>query len=142
MYARSNLDQTAMPYVQGAMDAADDALCEATAADYWCNASDALVQQIVGQFQSLTMGPQYDAIFLRALLYDYADTQDPRLYDLAAAYANEAVNHAVGIDGLYINAWDGGSMLLHDSLPNMLQTHAATTSLFGALAMVAPPDDQ
>jgi hypothetical protein len=139
MYARSNLDNTTMPYVEGAMDAADDALCEATAADYWCNSSDALVDNMLADFPALNMGPQYDAVYLRALLYDYADTEDPRLYALAAQYADEALQKSVGEDGLYLNAWDGGSMLLHDSGPDMLQTHAATTSLLAALAMNAAP---
>jgi hypothetical protein len=139
LYARSDLDPTPMPYVEGAMDAADDALCEATAIQYWCDQNDQLIDRTLARFPTLNMGPQFDAVYLRALLYDYADTMDPRLYALASQVASQALAHAANAEGLYLNAWDGTSVILHDGVPGLLQTHAATVSVFAALATVAPP---
>ncbi len=138
LFGRSGGDSTPMPYVEGAFIAADDALCQ-SAAGSWCASAAQLTASTLRRFPTLQMGPQYDAIYLRALLQAYAATHDAQLWSVANGYADEALAFAGGGSGLYLRAWDGSSILQHDAVPGMLQTHAATVSLLAALATVAPP---
>ena len=78
------------------------------------------------------MGPQYDAVYLRALLYVYADTGDLGLYAQAAQAAAQAEANASDGSGLWVYAWDGSPMTNHQSQDGMLRTDAATVSLFAA----------
>ena len=139
LYARSDRDPTPMPYVEGPMIAAEDALCQAGGAPTSCTASQALAAESLKRFRALSMGPQFDVIYLRALLYTYADTHDARLYEVAQANAEEALGHAGDHSGLYLRAWDGSSMASHQASAKMLRTHAATVSLLAALAATRPP---
>ena len=41
--------------------------------------------------------------------------------------------------GLYMLGWNGEQLSAANALPGMLQTHAATTSLFAWLAVYPPP---
>ena len=50
-----------------------------------------------------------------------------------------AVQYALSGEGLYLRSWNGETLPMQDAEPGMLQTHAATTSLFAWLAVYAPP---
>ena len=41
--------------------------------------------------------------------------------------------------GLYLLSWNGEALPAQDAVPGMLQTQAATTSLFAWLAVYPPP---
>jgi hypothetical protein len=64
---------------------------------------------------------------------------DPTLYRLAADNARNALTRARDGRGLYLRTWNGEPPSARDVRPGMLQTHAATTSLFAWLAVYAPP---
>ena len=53
--------------------------------------------------------------------------------------AQRAQQNAHSGAGVYLAAWDGGSITGHQARPNMLQTHAATIELFAWLAATPPP---
>jgi len=61
------------------------------------------------------------------------------LYALAADNARDAQTRALNGEGLYLLSWNGGTLPVQDALPGMLQTQAATTSLFAWLAVYPPP---
>jgi hypothetical protein len=90
------------------------------------------------RFPTLTMGPQFDAIYLRSLLEAYRMDHDPRWYRIAAAVGAEAMAHAARPDGLYLRTWDGRPMGALGTPANKLQTHAATTSVLAWLAAAKP----
>jgi len=46
---------------------------------------------------------------------------------------------AVNAQGLYLLSWNGETLPAQDAAPGMLQTQAATTSLFAWLAVYGPP---
>lgn len=87
----------------------------------------------------LDFSPQYDAIYLQWLLALYSLNHDRTLYALAADNARDAQSRALNGEGLYLRSWNGSSLPLQDALPGMLQTQAATTSLFSWLAVYPPP---
>lgn len=69
----------------------------------------------------------------------YALEGDPALYRMAVANAHDAQTHAANGQGLYLLSWGGQTLPLTDAEPGMLQTQAATTSLFAWLAVYPPP---
>jgi hypothetical protein len=69
----------------------------------------------------------------------YSLTHDRTLYALAADNARDAQARAGSGEGLYLRSWNGGVLPLQYAQPGMLQTHAATTSLFAWLAVYPPP---
>ena len=83
--------------------------------------------------------PQYDAIYQQWMLALYAQDHDPVLYRLAADNARNAESRAARSAGLYLRSWNGETLPAQYAVPGMLQTHAATTSLFAWLAVYAPP---
>ena len=87
----------------------------------------------------LDFSPQYDAIYLQWMLALYAQDHDPVLYRLAADNARNAESRAARSAGLYLRSWNGETLPAQYAVPGMLQTHAATTSLFAWLAVYAPP---
>ncbi len=87
----------------------------------------------------LTFSPQYDAIYLQWMLALYALDGDTTLYALAADNAREAQTRAVNGEGLYLRSWNGQTLPARNAVPGMLQTQAATTSLFAWLAVYPPP---
>jgi hypothetical protein len=66
-----------------------------------------------------------------------ADIQAVRRF--AADNARDAQTRALNGEGLYLLSWSGGTLPVQDALPGMLQTQAATTSLFAWLAVYPPP---
>jgi Glycosyl hydrolase family 76 len=141
LFGRTADDPTPLPYVQGPMVAAADALCQAGAGENACDSVPTLLASAQARFKTLWMGPQYDAVYLRSLLYVYADTGDLGLYAQAAQYAAQAQANAGDGEGLWVYAWDGSPMTAHQSQDGMLRTHAATVSLFAALAQAPTPSE-
>lgn len=139
LYDRREDDETPMPYVQGPMFAAFAALCEATGDSDWCNRAETLAQASVKRFPVLDMGPQYDAIYLRSLLELYRVDHDPRWYGIVQDNAGKALDGAQDSRGLFLRGWDGSAIGALGIAPNMLQTHAATASVFAWMATAPPP---
>jgi hypothetical protein len=129
-----------MPYVESPMAEAMLRLCQATGNQSWCTSGETLMRNAANHFKQLTMGPQYDAIYLRSVIEIYRIDHNPRWYRIAADAANEAMTHAADSQGLYLRMWNGRP--IHSSIgtpPYKLQTHAATTSVLAWLATVQAP---
>jgi hypothetical protein len=76
-------------------------------------------------------------IYAQALLCRLSST--PADCRRAADNARDAQARALNGEGLYLRSWYGASLPLQYALPGMLQTQAATTSLFSWLAVYPPP---
>jgi uncharacterized protein YyaL (SSP411 family) len=139
LYDRHERDDTPMPYVQGPMFAALALLCEGSGDQAYCQEAEELADASTRRFPKLTMGPQYDAVYVRALLELYRHDRNPRWYSIAAATADRAMANGRAGNGLYLNNWDGGSMRTLQTKLGMLQTHAATTSVMAWMAAADPP---
>lgn len=140
MYGIRDGDSSPVSYVEGPQIEAHQVLCEATHQPSRCARTEELAETAYGRLgQDLNMGPQFDTIYLRSLLYLYTRDHDRRWYDLAVHNADRARANADTGGGLYLAAWDGGPISRHEAEPNMIQTHAATTELFAWLAATPPP---
>ncbi|HTA37098.1 MAG TPA: hypothetical protein VK761_10310, partial [Solirubrobacteraceae bacterium] len=64
---------------------------------------------------------------------------DRTLYTLATDNARDAETRALNGEGLYLLSWNGQTLPAIDAKPGMLQTQAATTSVFAWLATYQPP---
>jgi hypothetical protein len=138
-YARSDRDETSMPYAQSPMAAAFQVLCEETDDSSLCDRAEDLAVRSVDRFgPELRMGPQYDAVYLRWLLYVFARTGNARLYEFAAANTARALAKAPDGRGLFLRDWDG-SATGFDARPGMLRSHAATVSIAAWMAATTPP---
>jgi len=140
LYAKS--DQSGVPedYIEAPLIYAQQELCTATGVQADCSRASALTDTALQRFGStLDFGPQYDAIYLQWMLALYGADHDPRLYNLAAGNATVAASEALDANGLYLRSWTGDALSLGVAAPNMLQTQAATTSLFAWLAVYPPP---
>lgn len=127
-----------MPYVEGPMAEAFLRLCRATGRQAYCHKGEHLLRVTTARFPTLTMGPQFDAIYLRSLLAAYQIDHHPRWYRIAASIGTEADQHAARPDGLYLRTWDGRPISALGTPSNKLQTHAATTSVLAWLAAAKP----
>jgi Glycosyl hydrolase family 76 len=138
LYTRSDRDSLTLPYVQSPMIAADRAICRATGSRAWCARAEQLAERALVRFTTtVDMGPQFDAVYLRWMLALYAEDHDPRWYWLARANAERAERNACDKRPRCTRAWNGSSVILQ-AAPGMLQTHAATISVFAWLATVRP----
>jgi hypothetical protein len=136
LYKRTSFDPTPTPYIEGTMVEAHQALCEAGVGPA-CASARVLAQACWERFQDrLTMGPQFDAIYLHQMLLYGAQTSDPRWRALAERMAASALVHARGARGVFSRAWDGTPITEHQAVPGMLQSDAATLELFAWLAAV------
>jgi uncharacterized protein YyaL (SSP411 family) len=133
-------DQTPMPYVEGTMAAAFAVLCHSTGDQALCTKAEVLADRTVKRFPALTMGPQYDAMYVRALLELHRLDGNRRWYDVAAAATDRAMANARAANGLYLRTWDGSSITTIGTRPGKLQTHAATTSVIAWMAAARPPN--
>jgi hypothetical protein len=127
-----------MPYVEGPMAEAFLRLCHATGRQAYCRKGEHLLNVTVARFPTLTMGPQFDSIYVRSLLEAYRMDHDERWYRIAAAVGAEAQAHAARHDGLYLRTWNGRPVGVIGTPADKLQTHAATTSVFAWLAAAKP----
>jgi len=140
LYAGSSLNATPIDYIEAPLIYAQAVLCEGTATPADCERAARLKGVALERFGSLLdFSPQYDAIYLQWLLALYSLDHDPALYALAAGNARDAQARALDGEGLYLLSWNGESLPAQDAMPGMLQTHAATTSLFAWLAVYPPP---
>ncbi len=133
LYRRTGSDTTPTPYIEGPLVEAHQILCE-TGVLSACARARELADACWQRFQDrLTMGPQFDTIYLHWMLVYSTQTGDGRWPALAGEMAAQAQSRARDGNGLYLRAWDGGPITEHQAQPNMLQTDAATLELFAWL---------
>lgn len=139
LYDRHERDKTPMPYVQGPMAAAFAVLCDSTGDRAYCREGEELADRAAKRFPKLEMGPQYDAMYVRALLELYRYDNNPRWYAIAADAADRADANARSSNGLYQLTWDGRPMSTIGTRAGLLQTHASTTSVLAWMAAAKAP---
>jgi hypothetical protein len=140
LYAGSNINPTPVDYIEGPLIYAQATLCRLTGNLSECELADRLKGTALSRFgYLLDFSPQYDAIYLQWMLALYGLENDPTLYRLAADNARDVQTRAANSQGLYLLSWNGQTLPSADALPGMLQTHAASTSLFAWLAVYRPP---
>jgi hypothetical protein len=141
LYRGSSLNPTPIDYAEGPLIYAQAVLCELTATASDCLRADEQKANSLKRFgYLLDFSPQYDAIYLQWMLALYALHHDRTLYAMAADNARNAEARAVNGEGLYLLSWNGATIEPQNARPSMLQTHAATTSLFAWLAVYVPPE--
>jgi hypothetical protein len=114
----------------------------------WCSWAEALAHHTVfgvnpgggvqDDYFPLDEGPQWDAIYVRALVNLYAYDHDRSWYRMVADTAGRIVKKARLSNGEYLKTWTG-STKVPGSAPGMLRTHAASVSVLAALSSVAAP---
>ena len=140
LYAGSSLDPTPIDYIESPLIYAQALLCRLTGTRDDCRRAEYLTATALRRLgELLDFSPQYDAIYLQWMLALYALDRNPALYQLAASNAHDAQTRAADGEGLYLLSWDGETLPAGYAEPNMLQTQAATTSLFAWLAVYPPP---
>jgi uncharacterized protein YyaL (SSP411 family) len=139
LYDRNEVDPTPMPYVQGPMAVALTVLCQSTGRHAYCDEAEELADLAAKRFPKLTMGPQYDAMYVRAMLELYRFDQNPRWYWLAAAATDNAIANARADNGLFLLTWNGSATSSIGTPAGMLQTHAATASVIAWMTATPPP---
>jgi uncharacterized protein YyaL (SSP411 family) len=140
LYAGSDLNPTPIDYIEAPLIYAQALLCALTATPSECERAEALKRTALSRFGLLlNFSPQYDAIYLQWMLALYSLDHDPALYALAADNARDVQARALNGEGLYLLSWNGQTLPPQYAQPGMLQTQAATTSLFAWLAVYPPP---
>jgi hypothetical protein len=140
LYAGSSLNPTPIDYAEGPLIYAQALLCQLTSTRADCQHSQQHERTSLTRFgYLLDFSPQYDTIYLQWMLALYSIDHDRTLYALAADNARDAETRARDSQGLYLLSWNGEPLALNNARPGMLQTHAATTSLFAWLAVYPPP---
>jgi len=143
LYAGSSASATPIDYIEAPLIYAQALLCRLTASAGECVRAEQLKSVALTRFgYLLDFSPQYDAIYLQWMLALYSLDRDPTLYSLAADNARDCASRALNGEGLYLLSWNGEVLPRGYALPGMLQTHAATTSVFAWLAVYAPPGAQ
>ncbi len=140
LYAGSSLNATPVDYIEGPLIFAQATLCRLTGTGSECELAERLKARALSRFgYLLDFSPQYDAIYLQWMLALYSLDGDRTLYAMAADNARNAQSRAANAQGLYLLSWNGETLPAANAEPGMLQTQAATTSLFAWLAVYAPP---
>jgi Glycosyl hydrolase family 76 len=140
LYAGSSLNPTPIDYAEGPLIYAQALLCTTTGTASDCDRAEQQKSQSLKRFgYLLDFSPQYDAIYLQWMLALYSLSHERTLYALAADNARNAQTRARNGEGLYLLSWNGETLAPSNARPGMLQTHAATTSLFAWLAVYPPP---
>jgi hypothetical protein len=140
LYTDSSLSATPVDYIESPLIYAQALLCQLTGASGDCQRAEQIEATALRRFgYLLDFSPQYDAIYLQWMLALYALDGDRTLYLLAADNARDAQTRAANGEGLYLLSWNGETLPTFDAEPGMLQTQAATTSLFAWLAVYPPP---
>ncbi len=140
LYAASDLDATPIDYIEAPLIYAQAVLCRATSTQALCDRAELLKARALTRFgYLLDFSPQYDAIYVQWMLALYSLDGDRSLYALAADNARDAQARAGSGAGLYPLSWNGEVLPAGYARPGMLQTQAATTSLFAWLAVYPPP---
>ncbi|HEY2717985.1 MAG TPA: glycoside hydrolase family 76 protein [Solirubrobacteraceae bacterium] len=140
LYAGSSLNPTPIDYSEGPLIYTQAVLCELTGTSSDCHRSEEQEANSLKRFgYLLDFSPQYDAIYLQWMLALYGLHHERSLYALAADNARIVEVSARNSEGLYLLSWNGETLAPQNARPGMLQTHAATTSLFAWLAVYPPP---
>jgi hypothetical protein len=140
LYAGSSINPDPADYIEAPLIYAQALLCRLTGTAEYCTRADQLKEVALRRFgYLLDFSPQYDAIYVQWMLALYALEGDRTLYTLATDNARGAQARALDTRGLYLLSWNGEALPRRNARPGMLQTHAATTSLFAWLAVYAPP---
>ena len=140
LFAASNIDPTPIDYIEGPLIYAEALLCRLRSESVECTRAEQLKQTALERFgYLLDFSPQYDAIYLQWMLALYGLDRDATLYRMAADNARDAETRARDGQGLYLLSWNGETLPARYAQPGMLQTQAATTSLFAWLATCPPP---
>jgi hypothetical protein len=140
LYAGSNLNPTPIDYIEAPLIYAQALLCRLTSTPAECQRAEQLKATALRRFgYLLDFSPQYDAIYLQWMLALSTLDGDHSLYTLAVDNARDAETRALNSEGLYLLSWNGQTLPANDAKPGMLQTQAATTSVFAWLATYAPP---
>ncbi len=140
LYADSSLDATPVDYVEAPLIYAQTVLCQVTDDGEACARAEEQKASSLRRFgYLLDFSPQYDAIYLQWMLALYALDGDRTLYQLAADNARDIETRAANGEGLYLLSWNGEALPAQDAQPGMLQTQAASTSVFAWLAVAPPP---
>jgi len=140
LYAASSLNATPIDYIEAPLIYAQALLCRLTDTTSDCERAERLKVTALDRFgYLLDFAPQYDAIYLQWMLALYSLDGDPVLYALAADNARNAETRALNGKGLYLLSWNGQTLPPAYARPGMLQTQAATTSVFAWLAVYPPP---
>jgi uncharacterized protein YyaL (SSP411 family) len=137
LYYKRDGVPTPMPYVEGPMAVAFLVLCHSTGDRAWCAKGESLGARTAKRFPVLTMGPQYDSLYVRALIELYRYDGRRRWYDIAAAATDRALRNSRSAGGLYLRTWSGRPISSIGTDPGKLQTHAATTSVAAWMATAA-----
>jgi Glycosyl hydrolase family 76 len=140
LYAASSVSTTPIDYIEAPLIYAQALLCTLTGTPSECERAERLKATALDRFgYLLDFSPQYDAIYLQWMLALYSLDHDPALYTLAADNARGAQARAQNGEGLYLLSWNGQTLAPVYARPGMLQTQAATTSVFAWLAVYQPP---
>jgi len=140
LYAGSSLNPTPIDYAEGPLIYAQAVLCELTGAAEDCRRSQEQKANSLRRFgYLLDFSPQYDAIYLQWTLALYGLHHERTLYQLAADNARNIEARARNGEGLYLLSWSGEALAPQNARPGMLQTHAASISVFAWLAVYPPP---
>jgi hypothetical protein len=140
LYEGSSVNPTPADYVEAPLIYAQALLCSLDGVQSECERAEQLEQRSLQRFgYLLDFSPQYDAIYLQWMLALYALDHDATLYRMAVDNARDASTRARNAEGLYLLSWNGETLPAQDARAGMLQTQAATTSLFAWLAVYAPP---
>jgi Glycosyl hydrolase family 76 len=132
LYARSDVSDTVMNYVEGMMIGAHVTLCRATRNMSYCQKAEQLANAAMIAFPpGYHWTPETDAIYLRWMLYLYEKDHNLRWYSLADQAGQAALANARDDAGLFTKRWDGGF-----ASNGRLLTAAGTVSLFAWLAAV------
>ncbi|HEX4465970.1 MAG TPA: glycoside hydrolase family 76 protein [Solirubrobacteraceae bacterium] len=139
LYAGSSVNPDPADYLEAPLIYAQALLCRLTATPAECTRADELKATALRRFGYLIdFSPQYDAIYLQWMLALSALEGDHALYTLATDNARNAAARSADGRGLYLLSWNGETLPRSDAQPGMLQTQAATTSLFAWLAVYPP----
>src|SRR5262249_13201604 len=138
--AGRSLEPTPIDYIEAPLIYAQELLCREAGPPPDCAHAEELKSIALRRFgHLLDFSPQYDAVYLQWMLALYSLDGDGTLYALAADNARDAEARALNYEGLYLRSWSGEALSREDALPGMLQTQAATSSLFAWLAVSPPP---
>ncbi len=140
LYGAGSLVSTPIDYIQSPLIYAQALLCRLGVSSGDCSLANYLTTNALRRFgPMLEFAPQYDAVYLQWMLALYSLTGNPALYTLAVENAGAAQSGAMDGEGLYLLSWSGAPLAAQYAQPQMLQTQAATTSLFAWLAVTRPP---
>ena len=140
LYSQTDRSPSPISYVEGPMIGAHAILCRVAGDRNACDKAEQLAQAALAHFgNDLNHGPQYDAIYLHWMLELSRQDGNRSWYGLAYHNARRLLSSARDSRGLFLRAWDGGSMTRHDARPGMIQTHAASASVLAWLAAIPAP---